>query len=1153
MKRRQFLFFFSLQFLLTAGAAENVNIDAFTSGRCYVHNGANLRQELRFFPQGPDGRPATRLTWDSGKKNYAELNLRKAPQFQEFRALELRLEYHSDGSGQLKSFGFRMFDAKNECFQWIVPAHDKTPGWKTVRATLSPDKFTDSWGREKTGKIRFPVRLIGFAAGFEQGSSGPVYFREMSCRIPEARPTIPSLTRRWTFDDAAERWNSWGGARMKDHRIFCEKAGNVFLNERMFPLHPVAQPESIRIDCTLESGSAELFLTLFDGNRKSVTLPARQVGAGRSSVVWETGNLTPPLQLSLLRIRTRSDRTGIRLHALETWERKTPESSVAMRVETGHPLHLILPGGEQKAVLHLENRTREKLRLQAEFEICDFFGPVDSFSRLLEFSPRQTRSISLPVERYPRDGIFFIRSAFHEPGSGEIFRDQRCFARMIPAGPTPFPDFRKKDGFLFGICTHTERWGRRDRELEVLAAALAGAKIIRNSVGWGEIQPKKDVWNYAMFDELVTRYRNSGMELQGGFGLCAGWGKAADARLRNGKPDPLNNGRSMPDLDAWTFYVRKTVARYRDQIRYWEVWNEPDLPHFANFGVEDYLRLHAATFRAVREASPSARVMNGGFAGLGSDAQIRYQRTFLEQGRNTLDLHAFHQHGDFRYYRKIIDEIFLPQRRETGCSRIPWYANETAMHSLGGQDHAQAETLFKKLIFSWARGAIGYTWYDLRNDGFSATDAEHNYGMMTNDFYPKAVYPAYAALARMYREMTFLKELHPAQGEYLYLFRNGKKRELAAAAWREPVEAAFSGTLFAGVTDAASMEIADIMGNRRPLALHNGRFLHQSSATPETLLLHNASTLSFVPVLRAETSDPAAEGRTVRVRVRMNNPLDTPLRMKLRLNAPVEFKPLSGTECTLNAGPKGESSAQIAFRVGKTGENNFRPFRLGIAAESSDGATAELGLPVYPAKALSGKMNLRKPDFLLKHRHQVVSLYDKVPGRSIWQGEQDLSAALSFGLDGKFLHLTAVVRDDVHRPSGSASQIWKGDSVQFFLELPDRGTWVAGGALTASGKTEKWIWNAPSGFSAEQAVRTLDIRADRKGNVTTYVFRIPRKEFGLSKTLAEKGFRFNFLVNDSDTERDGREGWIRLAPGAGDEVAPLNYPILFFPPESPGG
>ena len=142
--------------------------------------------------------------------------------------------------------------------------------------------------------------------------------------------------------------------------------------------------------------------------------------------------------------------------------------------------------------------------------------------------------------------------------------------------------------------------------------------------------------------------------------------------------------------------------------------------------------------------------------------------------------------------------------------------------------------------------------------------------------------------------------------------------------------------------------------------------------------------------------------------------------------------------------------------------------------------------------------------------------------------------------------MKAVVKDDIHLPLGSGKQLWQGDSIQLFVELPGRGTWVAGGSLNRAGKAEKWIWNTPSDCSAKRAVSAMKFHAERKNGLTYYTFELPCREFEFTDQLLKGGFRFNLLINDADTERDGREGWIRIAPGAGDEVAPIHYPIIFF-------
>ena len=47
------------------------------------------------------------------------------------------------------------------------------------------------------------------------------------------------------------------------------------------------------------------------------------------------------------------------------------------------------------------------------------------------------------------------------------------------------------------------------------------------------------------------------------------------------------------------------------------------------------------------------------------------------------------------------------------------------------------------MAFVLEQGAIGYSWYDLRNDGINPADPEQNYGLLTNNLQPKPDYAAY--------------------------------------------------------------------------------------------------------------------------------------------------------------------------------------------------------------------------------------------------------------------------------------------------------------------------------------------------------------------------------------------------------------------------
>ncbi|WP_294504556.1 sugar-binding protein [uncultured Victivallis sp.] len=1135
--RKPYTFFTGLTLALASAlsGAQEMDNSFLRAGGSYLYKGETRGQSLEF-TTAPDGKPATRLGWDFSRFKFAEVNLRKPLQITSFQELELALDYSSSGRRQLDSCGFRIADASGEVFQWSCPAGDDLPGWKTIRCRLTPRNFNSCWGGDGNKTIDFPARLIGFGAGFCRESSGPVWFGALRFRFPEEKKKIPVLEYSWNFDEKAEFWKSWGAGRLEKQTVSADRNGEIFLNERMFAIRPAEECRELRLSCTLQNGNATVAVRVRDGAGKSQLLTALPLVSGRNRLSFPLAGLASPVRIEQLRIDNRGGSLRLELETLELWTEKETAAALSAAVDTGHPLHLLLPGKSRTAVLVLTNRAERPLTLKGKFTLSDYFGECAQFERDIALPAGKSMRIPVDTTPFPRDGIYYVDYRFVNPdeNSSEGVSGRISFARMTPAGPTP----GRAQGFLFGICTHTERWGIRDRELEVLACALAGAKVIRSSPGWEIVQPKKGAWDYTLYDRMVEQYAASGMELQAGFGLCNQWGKAADAKMRDGSPDRLNNGRSMPDLELWRLYVRNTVSRYRGKIRFWEVWNEPDLTHFANFGVEDYARLLAASAEEIRRADPEARMMNGGFAGLTAPAQVEYQRRFLELARGTFDVHAFHQHGEFGVFRQVIDELFLPQRRETGTA-VPWFANETAMHSLGGREQLQAESLFKKLIFARARGAIGYTWYDLRNDGFSVTDAEHNYGMVTNDFYPKAVYPAFAALVNLYRDADFDRELPLGTGEFAFLFR--KKGELILGAWREVSADDATGGLYAGTTDGTRVRRVDIMGNSTDVPLENGRFLFQPGRIPESLVVEGGSRLAFHPVLNIATIGPVAEGRPATLEFEL--PDDSIPMLKCELAAEKPFQ-IREKKFLLKAVPGSRTKIRKTLTVGSGLGTEMRQLPLRIAIPG--GGEAEILIPVYPAWKLSRALSPENPDFVLNRRGQVVSVYDKVPGHSIWEGPEDLSARISCGIEQDELVVRAEVTDDIHRQNDSGSEIWRGDSLQLFFQLPgQKGEWELGNALTSAGG-EHWVWRAPEGFTAAAARSAIRSKAGRVGSVTTCEIHIPFKAIGLTPQMLWEGFRFNLLVNDSDVPGDEREGWIRLAPGVGDERNTLRYPVVFF-------
>ena len=204
--------------------------------------------------------------------------------------------------------------------------------------------------------------------------------------------------------------------------------------------------------------------------------------------------------------------------------------------------------------------------------------------------------------------------------------------------------------------------------LEAEAAATCGAKVIRDSVEWGSLQPERDVWNWERMDFLVNLYSALGIEHQALFAFTAKWAAPLEAQQSR---NWLDWNRCAPDLDAWRTYVRTMAERYRGRIRYWEVWNEPDLSGFNKMSLDEYVALQKATYEEVKKVAPESVVMTGGFATLSDHPGKKsptFHRDYLNLAKGSFDVHAYHEHGSFAQFAQLVDGIFVPMRKETGTT-----------------------------------------------------------------------------------------------------------------------------------------------------------------------------------------------------------------------------------------------------------------------------------------------------------------------------------------------------------------------------------------------------------------------------------------------------------------------------------------------------
>ena len=159
-----------------------------------------------------------------------------------------------------------------------------------------------------------------------------------------------------------------------------------------------------------------------------------------------------------------------------------------------------------------------------------------------------------------------------------------------------------------------------------------GTKQIRLQGGWAKCEPEKGVYHFAWLDEAIEHALAEGVEpwLQTSYG---------NPIYEGGGGIHLSAGFPTSDvaLAAWDDWVRAMAQRYKDKVKIWEVWNEPD--NKGKNSAQDYTALYVRTAEIIRSIIPDATLYALSIASTGERGQ-KFIDTFLNtlQQQNKLDL-----------------------------------------------------------------------------------------------------------------------------------------------------------------------------------------------------------------------------------------------------------------------------------------------------------------------------------------------------------------------------------------------------------------------------------------------------------------------------------------------------------------------------------
>lgn len=777
-----------------------------------------------------------------------------------------------------------------------------------------------------------------------------------------------------------------------------------------------------------------------------------------------------------------------------------------IRVEkTEQKLGLILPETKQRrASIGFRNTMEEKADVEVQLSLRDHEKELRKETHLLHLLPGQTVRLYMPEMK--KEGIYFLHYSLKQPGKADLRRGKISFAVMTPSGPAA----PEENPFFFGIQMHAQRFSPFEQALAAEAYQLAGIRLIRNGAQWGSVQPKKGVWNFQELEGRIRRFRKRGVAFIGSLSATPKWAKRKDwvpYKAKNEVYFPHRwPGGYPPDHEAFREWAKGLASHFPNgTFPFYEMQNEPDHISFCNYSPEELAELQKIAAEEIRKIDPEAKIMTGGFMAVIPQVYFlepKYMEKNLKAGKGFYDVIAIHCHGTFETYTPEI-EYLLDMRKRLGIETIPWFPSETGIPSVNFSELEQAQTLFKKLIYSWANGAIGYMWYDFKNDGRNAWEAEHNFGIYTYDLEPKAGYPVYNALTRLLKRANFKKD-HSDHQIFLYEFRDREKSYYPC--WSNTVPVSADRPFW--MLNSPEAQVADLFGNTESLENFHGAFLLQSEQIPRTFIVKNQYSPRFSPFL-TDAEFHMQQGKTT-VGFTLHNPLRVPIRGRI---FPEKESPISFRDHSFEIPAGGKTPVSLLVRYDGNQMSGKIPLNFSLEGMKQR-RIAVLPIKLYSRIPRTEEFR-SKPDLRIDRASQMKRLTINAPGEhQLWRGAEDLSAALFLNHSEAALKVKVVVRDDVHCQTYRGRDVWRGDNVQLCLSLPGGKRFLEIGLThLPNGKNEVCFWNAAPEMNRSNSIQ-LKTSRNEKEKTTSYEAVIPWNLIGYSR--CPDHLSFNLLVNEND-------------------------------------
>jgi hypothetical protein len=256
---------------------------------------------------------------------------------------------------------------------------------------------------------------------------------------------------------------------------------------------------------------------------------------------------------------------------------------------------------------------------------------------------------------------------------------------------------------------------------------------------WLSLEPVKGEWHFEKLDRYVelAEARKANILLVLGFPPQWAASRPSESGL-SGKPGSASEPANMED---WRNYIRTVATRYKGRIKYYEIWNEPDVALYYTGTAAKMVSLAEEAYAVLKEVDPANKL---GSPPITIRGGIPWLKNYFQSGGNRwvdmVDVHIY-VYPDAPEAMIGMYESFTAMLAQYDLSNTPVWNTEMGWSSPKEffDEKEAAAYVARSYIINWALGISRFYWYAwdntnwvtlrlTQNDCKTLTSAGHAYG-----------------------------------------------------------------------------------------------------------------------------------------------------------------------------------------------------------------------------------------------------------------------------------------------------------------------------------------------------------------------------------------------------------------------------------------